>query len=127
MDQRKLESEITFESTPFKQIRPSLDSAIENVIKKVYDGKFSSGEITLKIKVAIDERTVLIPHTSYVDGMPYEFKSPTFENTVTTTLKQVEKEESSYMSNKIEIRETDESFALFEIPDSQMKLELQEE
>ena len=94
MDQREIESEITFQSAPFKQIRPSLDSAIASVIKKVYDGKFSSGEITLKIKIAIDEVTTMIDNPSYVDGIPYDYKRPTFDNSVTTTLKQVDKEES---------------------------------
>lgn len=124
MSERKIDSDINFESTPFKAIQPSLDSAIRNVITNVYDGKFAGGEITLKIKVSIEDLTTYIDTPGVPDGMPYDFKRPVFDNTVTTTLKKVDKEESSYGSNKVEIRETEDAYALFEIPSNQMKLEL---
>lgn len=124
MREREIDSEITFESIPFKEIRPSLDSAIRNVIKNVYEGNFSGGEITLKIKVSIEDTTTYIDTPGVPDGMPYDFKRPVFDNLVTTTLKKVEKEESSFGSNKVEIRETEDSYALFEIPSNQMKLKI---
>lgn len=114
---------ITFDSQPFSVAKAMLDGSIEGVLRRVFDGDFESGEITLKITLAIDEASTTLEDPDDPDGKPYFFKRPSIKSVVTTTLKQVAKEEATYEPYDIEVREYSDGILLSKIPSNQISID----
>ena len=114
---------ITFDSQPFSVAKAMLDGSIEGVLRRVFDGDFASGEITLKIILAIEDASTSLEDPDDPDGKTYFFKRPSIKSVVTTTLKQVAKEEATFEPYDIEVKETANGISLTKLPSNQISID----
>lgn len=114
---------ITFDSQPFSVAKAMLDGSIEGVLRRVFDGDFASGEISLKITLAIEETSTSLEDPDDPDGKTYYFKRPSIKSVVTTTLKQVAKEEATYKPYDIEVKDSSEGILLSKLPSNQISID----
>ena len=114
---------ITFDSQPFSVAKAMLDGSIEGVLRRVFDGDFASGEITLKITLAIEDASTSLEDPDDPDGKPYFFKRPSIKSVVTTTLKQVAKNEDTFEPYDIEVKETANGISLTKLPSNQISID----
>ena len=81
---------IDIDSPVFASMLGDLNGEIQRVIKKVFDGEFESGEISIKLNIEIPESYKSFARTdSYGELVndTYKYKRPDFQHKVTSTLK----------------------------------------
>ena len=95
--------EIDINSPVFAGMLDDLNKEIQRVIQNVYEGKFASGEISLKLELKIVSGFEDMPKVNEFGEMiteTYKYKKPDFEHKVTSTLKKQYKQEGSYSEKK---------------------------
>ncbi|MFR1907538.1 MAG: chromosome segregation protein SMC [Clostridium neonatale] len=95
--------DIDINSPIFAGMLDDLNKEIQRVIQNVYEGKFASGEISLKLDLKIVSGFEEMPRVDEYGEMiteTYEYKKPDFEHKITSTLKQQYKQEGSYSERK---------------------------
>jgi len=103
VDLSKRVLDIDIESPVFNSMLNDLDEEIQRVVKNVYEGKFASGEISLKLDLKIRDAFKEIPKEDIYGNMineKYEYKKPSFEHKITSTLKKEYKSKGCYEENK---------------------------
>lgn len=108
MDLSKATLEIDIESQVFKPMLSAFNKEIQRVIKEVYEKRFESGEITLKLNIEIPDQVKEIPTVNEVGELInelYKYKAPNFEHKISTTLKKQYKHEGSYKDRKEVVEE----------------------
>ena len=94
---------VNIDSPVFQPVIDSLNEQIIEVIKKVYNGEFESGDIALKIKLSTPTEYKQFPAENDI-GEPtveeYKYKALQFNHSITTTLKKVDKENGRYWGEK---------------------------
>lgn len=107
---------VDINSPIFQAMFNELNLQMVEVIKKVYDKKFESGDITLKITLKVPTRIKEFPGVNEIGEdvvKEYKYRSLYFKNDITTTLKKVDKTSSEYYGEK-ELKKDDDGFK--EIP-----------
>ena len=79
-------------SETFKDLMMNLNVNVWNVLKRVHDGDFESGEVTLKLNIS------MVSKKEYEDSEEY-YKSPNFDYKISRTLKQSETISSAVAKN----------------------------
>lgn len=124
MEYSKKVLEISIESEIFSSMLKDLNSEIQRCIEQVYDEKFESGEITLKLSIEIPESYENYPVID-INGeatvQTYKYRKPVFEHKVTTTLKQQYKRDGGYR-DKRDIQFRDGRFIAIPIKDPQVSI-----
>lgn len=95
--------DIDINSPIFAGMLDDLNKEIQRVIQNVYEGKFASGEISLKLDLKIVSGFEEMPKVDEYGEMiteTYKYKKPDFEHKITSTLKQQYKQEGSYSEKK---------------------------
>ncbi|MBV4446646.1 hypothetical protein KM799_08525 [Clostridium tyrobutyricum] len=94
---------VNIDSPIFQDMINDLNKQIVNVVKQVYDEKFESGDIALKLTLSVPTLTKRFPAENDM-GEPtvekYEYKALQFDHKITTTLKKVDKEDGEYFGEK---------------------------
>lgn len=95
--------EVDIDSPVFQSMLDKLNEQMIEVIKKVYNEEFESGDISLKLTLSVPLLTKRFPVENEI-GEPivktYEYKALQFKHNITTTLKKVDKEDGSYYGEK---------------------------
>ncbi len=95
--------EVDIDSPVFSSMLDKLNEQIIEVIKKVYNEKFESGDVSLKLTITVPrmrKKYELEDECGQPLVQSYEYKALQFKHNVTTTLKKVNKEEGSYWGEK---------------------------
>lgn len=124
MDYTKKILEISIESEIFSSMLKDLNSEVQRCIQHVYDEKFESGEITLKLTIELPESHENYPAIDeYGEGivLTIKYRKPVFEHKVTTTLKQQYKRDGGYIAKR-DIQFRDGKFIAIPIRDPQMSM-----
>lgn len=103
IDLSKRVLDIDINSPIFAGMLDDLNKEIQRVIQNVYEGKFASGEISLKLDLKIVSGFEEMPRVDEYGEMiteTYKYKKPDFEHKITSTLKQQYKQEGSYSERK---------------------------
>lgn len=118
---------VDLDSPLFENMRGELDEQIKKVLLKAYNKEFASGDISLKLTLAVPTSYKDFPVESKIPGEPpvmksYKYKSLQFKYNITTTLKKVDKFDDEYCGNK-ELKK-DDSGEFVEVPvkDPQMSM-----
>ena len=119
--------EINLQSDAFEGMRNNLDLAIHEVISKIFNEEFESGDIALKLTIEIPKVATMIPTanpvTGEIEAKPYDFLRPSFKFAVTTTLQQKYKSEGLYAPDK-ELVADDDEYYIVSLPKTQMTMEV---
>ncbi|WP_234121162.1 hypothetical protein [Clostridium hydrogenum] len=96
---------VDLNSPIFKPMLEELNVAMIEVLKKAYNGEFESGDISLKITLAVPTVTKKFPvEGSELGEHPvvktYEYKALNFKHNITKTLKKVDKVDGEYFGEK---------------------------
>lgn len=125
IDLSKSVLDIDIESPVFNSMLNDLNEEIQRVVKNVYEGKFASGEISLKLELKIRDAYKEIPREDLYGNMindKYEYKKPNFEHKITSTLKKQYKQEGCYDENKEVVwNELEGKFVVQPLMDPQIK------
>lgn len=115
-DLSKMTLSVDVNSPIFGEMLSLLDSHIKRVIKKSYDGEFAGGDINIKLSLGVVNKykTFLVEENGQPTQKEYMYKALDFKDTITTTLKKVDKDEYSYLGDK-EIKQ-DDSGEFVEVP-----------
>ena len=103
VDLSKSVLDIDIDSPVFNSMLNNLDEEIQRVVRNIYDGKFASGEISLKLNLEIRDAIKEMPGVNGLGDMiteKYEYKKPKFEHKITTTLKKQYNAKGCYEENK---------------------------
>lgn len=96
--------EIDISSPIFLTMLNDLNMEIKRVLEKVYDESFSQGEISLKLKLTINDDYKEYPveniFTGEINTESYRYRRPYFEHQVASTLKKQYKQEGFYTEEK---------------------------
>lgn len=95
--------QVDIESPIFKIMLHDLNLEIKRVIEKVYEEEFEVGEISLKLKLSINNDYKVFPKDDGYGGLTedtYRYRKPYFEHQVSTTLKKQYKQEGVYTEEK---------------------------
>lgn len=96
--------EIDISSPIFKgMLNDDLNMEIKRVIEKVYVEEFSAGEIAVKLKLSLSPDHKEYPTEDMFGEIiydSYEYRRPSFDHTVTSTLKKQYKQEGFYTEEK---------------------------
>jgi hypothetical protein len=114
--------EISIESEIFSSLLKDLNSEIQRCIHHVYDEKFESGEIILKLTIEIPEayeNYPVIDESGDASVLAVKYRKPLFEHKVTTTLKQQYKRDGGY-KDKRDIQFRDGKFIVIPITNPQV-------
>lgn len=118
--------EIHFDSLVFEDTRRLLGLALEKVLTKVYDGEFESGDITLKISLSIFDDYTNLPGEDPLTGdtieTPYEYRRPSIESIITTTMKKVGKLKTAFCP-AMEIKQHEGAYVIQELPKTQISID----
>ena len=116
---------VNIDSPVFKPILDNLNEKIIEVVKKVYNEEFESGDISLKLTLTVPIETKRFPVETLPGEHPtvktYEYKALQFEHDITTTFKKVDKEKGKYWGDK-ELKEDDGKFIKVPIEDPQVSM-----
>lgn len=116
--------EIDIESPIFNSMLHDLNIEIKRVIDKVFDEEFEVGEISLKLKLSINEDYKTYPKDDGYGGLTeqtYMYRKPYFEHQVSTTLKKQYKQEGVYTEEK-EVKFKDGQYYVVPILEPQTSL-----
>lgn len=125
LDLSRMVLDIDIESEVFKCMLHDLDMEVQRVIKQVYDERFESGEITLKLNIEIPNSYETVPKNDENGEMineTYKYRKPVFEHKVTTTLKKQYKNEGIF-DEKRDIQFKDGKFIAVPIKRCQMHID----
>lgn len=114
--------EIDINSPIFAQALKTLDKEIKRVIEKLHDEEFASGEITLKLDLALIEDSKEFPKEDELglsESEFYYYKRPQFKHSVSTTLKQQYKETGTYTDER-EVKLIDDNYVLVPVEEPQL-------
>ena len=124
-DLSKMVLDIDINSPIFAGMLDDLNKEIQRVIQNVYEGKFASGEISLKLDLKIVSGFEEMPKVDEYGEMiteTYKYKKPDFEHKITSTLKQQYKQEGSYSEkNEVVWDEKDKKFIVKPIRKPQLE------
>lgn len=101
---------VDINSPIFANVLGELNAQIVEVIKKVYDGEFASGDISLKFTLSIPSYIKEFPAVNEVGEdivKEYKYKALHFKHDITTTLKKVGKTKGEYYGEK-ELKQNDD-------------------
>jgi hypothetical protein len=124
MDYAKKILEISIESEIFSSMLKDLNSEIQRCIHHVYDEKFESGEINLKLIIGLPEAHENYPaidKNGEATVLSIKYRKPVFEHKVTTTLKQQYKRDGGY-HDKRDIQLRDGKFVAIPIKNPQISI-----
>jgi len=125
VDLSKKVLDIDIESPVFNAMLNDLDEEIQRVVKSVYEGKFASGEISLKLDLKIRDAYKEIPRDDGLGNIineKYEYKKPNFEHKITSTLKKQYNSKGCYDENKEVVwDEIEEKFVVQPLMDPQLR------
>lgn len=118
-------TEINIDSPLFNEAINLLDSEIKRIIEKLYDEEFKEGEVTLKLKISLQEdykEFPVIDDLGYEDSKIVYFNRPSIDHNVSTTLKKQYREKGS-ISLDSEIKKNDKGeFILSPVVEPQLDL-----
>jgi hypothetical protein len=115
---------VDINSPIFQSMLNKLNYQIVEVIKKVYDKEFESGDISLKITLKVPTCIEEFPAVNEFNEpvtKEYKYRSLYFKNDITTTLKKVDKTSGEYKSIK-ELKEDNGEFIEVPIENPQVSL-----
>lgn len=124
LDLSKKVLDVDVHSPVFNAMLDDLNKEIQRVIRSVYDGKFASGEISVKLNLEISDDFKEIPKVDEYGEMineMYKYKRPNFEHKITSTLKKQYKQEGCY-SEKKEVIWDGEKFIVKPLQESQITM-----
>lgn len=116
--------EIDVNSSIFAPMLSKLNDEIKRVVENIYENKFESGDITLKLSISFPEGVKKFPKEDEYglgDTEFYYFRKPFFKHTVSTTLKQQYKKEGEY-SEEREVKKIDDDYLLVPVEEPQISL-----
>lgn len=116
--------DISIESEIFKGMLKDIDSEIQRCIKHVYDEKFESGEITLKLTIELPhshENFPVIDENGEATVKTYKYRKPVFGHKVTSILKKQYKKDGGY-SDKRDIQFQNGRFVAVPIKEAQVNM-----
>jgi hypothetical protein len=126
VDLSKKVLEVDVESPIFEKMFKQFNYSLIEVIKKVYDGDFESGDVTLKLTLEVPRRFKEFPVEGDIGEQPtvkmYEYKALDFNHSVSTTLKKVDKVSGSYYGEKELEKDTEGNFIEKPIEDPQITM-----
>ncbi len=118
-------AEINIDSPLFREALNLLDSEIKRIIEKLYDGVFKEGEVTLKLKIGLQEdfkEFPVVDELGYQDSKIVYFNRPSIEHNVGTSLKKIYREKGS-ISPDSEIKKIGEGeFILSPVKEPQLDM-----
>lgn len=103
VDLSKKVLEIDINSPIFNCMLHDLNLEIKRVIEKVYDEEFEIGEISLKLKLSINNDYKEYPKENRFGELineTYKYRKPYFEHQVSATLKKQYKQDGVYTEEK---------------------------
>jgi hypothetical protein len=116
---------IDIDSPVFLCLLQDIDKEIQRCIKKVFEGEFESGEISVKLNIEIPETYKSFPRTN-LDGDlindTYKYRKPDFQHKVTSTLKKKYEQKGGFTGER-EVVFEDGEFVARPINREQMTLE----
>lgn len=110
MDLSKKVLGVDINSPIFEYVLSELNEQLVEVIKKVYDGEFESGDISLKFTLSVPSYIKEFPAVNEVGEdvvKEYKYKALHFKHDITTTLKKVGKTKGEYYGEK-ELKQNDD-------------------
>lgn len=124
IDLSKKVLEIDIKSPIFNAMLHDLNLEIKRAIEKVYDEEFEVGEISLKLKLNINDEYKEYPKENefgeLVNEM-YRYKKPYFEHSISTTFKKQFKQEGLYTEEK-EVKCIDGEYLVVPLKDPQLNM-----
>lgn len=94
---------IDIDSPIFNSMLHDLNLEIRRVIEKVYDKEFENGEISLKLKLNINNEYKEYPKENEfgeIINEMYRYRKPYFEHAISTTFKKNYKQDGLYTEEK---------------------------
>lgn len=126
VDLSKKVLEIDIESPVFAAMISSSNQQIEKVIKLVYDEKFKSGEISLKLNIELPNAYKEFPRKDELTGEmvidTFKYRKPVFEHKLTTTLKKQFKDDGGYTDER-DVQFQDGKFVAVPIKKNQIHID----
>lgn len=116
--------EIDIESPIFNAMLHDLNLEIKRAIEKVYDEDFEVGEISLKLKLKIEDGFKDYPKENEFGELvneTFKYRKPFFEHQVSTTLKKQYKQDGVYTEEK-EVTFEDGQYYVVPIKDPQVNM-----
>lgn len=116
---------IDIDSPVFASMLGDLNGEIQRVIKKVFDGEFESGEISIKLNIEIPESYKSFARTNEDDELindTYKYKRPDFQHKVTSTLKKKYEQKGGFTGER-EVIFLDGEYVVRPLKQDQMTLE----
>jgi hypothetical protein len=116
--------EISIESAIFNSMLNNLNAEIQRCIQNVYDERFESGEVTLKLTIELPEafeNFPIIDETGEATIQSLKYRKPVFEHKVTTTLKKQYKRDGGY-TEKRDIQYRDGRYVAIPLKDPQLSI-----
>jgi hypothetical protein len=125
LDLSKKVLEIDIKSEIFNCMMQDLNEEIQRCVRDVFDEKFESGEISMKLSIKIPNAFEIIPYTDELTGElvndTYRYRRPDFEHNITTTLKKQYKQEGSYTDRR-DVQFEDGKFIAVPIKQAQISM-----
>jgi hypothetical protein len=125
LDLSKKVLEIDIKSEIFNCMMQDINEEIQRCVRDVFDEKFESGEISLKLSIKIPNAFEIIPRTDELTGElvndTYRYRRPDFEHNITTTLKKQYKQEGSYTDRR-DVQFEDGKFIAVPIKQAQISM-----
>lgn len=125
MDFSKRVLEISIESEVFSGMLRDINLEIQRCIHQVYEEKFESGEINLKLTIELPEaheNYPVIDEGGEASILEFKYRKPVFGHKVTTTLKKQYKRDGGYC-DKRDIQLKDGRFIAIPIEDPQVAID----
>lgn len=116
--------EIDIESPIFNAMLHDLNLEIKRAIEKVYDEEFEAGEISLKLKLNINDDYKEYPKENEFGELVnelYRYKKPYFEHTISTTFKKQYKQDGVYTEEK-EVKCIDGEYVVVPLVEPQLNM-----
>jgi hypothetical protein len=127
---RLRETPIDIRSPVFQELLDNVDEKLEMLLEQLETGEFYGGDISIKISVESQDD---VKHYDKItdEGKQYKealkYKRPVIEHKTKLVLKKQSESKGSYAQNNMEMVKVDGVWILRELPDQQMKMEMEEE
>ncbi len=124
IDLSKTPLEIDIYSPIFKSMLQDLNLEIRRVIEKVFDKEFENGEISLKLKLNINNEHKEYPKENEfgeIINETYRYRKPYFEHAVSTTFKKNYKQDGVYTEEK-EVKCIDDKYIVVPLAEPQVNM-----
>jgi hypothetical protein len=116
---------IDIDSAVFSSLLGDLNGEIQRVIKKVFEGEFESGEISVKLNIEIPDAFKTYARTDDFGDLvneTYKYRRPSFEHKVTSTLKKKYEQKGEFGGER-EVVFLDGEFVARPLKQEQMSIE----